>query len=111
MAKNFDGLRAKMSPERRVRNQARTEQLLAGLRLRRLREERKITQQEIARELKRTQAAISQLEKREDIRLSTWVEYIEATGGQLVMAVRYPNNIEIPVPPFIADQENRAAKH
>ncbi len=100
MAKKFNELRKKMSPERQERARVRTQRMLAGLRLRRLREERKITQQDLAEELHRTQAAISQIEQRADLLLSTLIEYIEATGGELVMTAKYPEG-EIPISPVV----------
>ena len=99
MTKKFSELRKRMSPERQERVQRRTQQMLAGVRLRRLREERRITQQELAKELHRTQAAISQMEQRADLLLSTLVDYIEATGGELVMTARYPEG-DVPISPI-----------
>lgn len=90
MTKKFSELRQSMAPERQERARRRTDRILAGLRLRKLREERKITQQQLAEELHRTQAAISQIEQRNDVLLSTLTEYIEATGGELVLVARYP---------------------
>lgn len=47
-----------------------------------VREAGKRTQAEIARELKVTQGAVSQLEKREDMLLSTLRSYLTATGAE-----------------------------
>lgn len=108
MAKKFSELRKKMSPEHQERARLRTQHMRAGMRLRRLREERRITQQELATELHRTQAAISQIEQRADLLLSTLVDYIEATGGELVMAARYPEG-DIPISPIITGREDMKA--
>lgn len=109
MAKKFADLREKMAPERRERARLRTKQMLAGLRLRRLREERRITQQELADELRRTQGAISQIEQRGDVLLSTLIEYIEATGGELILTARYPEG-DIPISPLVATEEQTTAQ-
>jgi DNA-binding XRE family transcriptional regulator len=47
-----------------------------------VREAGKRTQAEIARELKVTQGAVSQLEKRDDMLLSTLRSYLTATGAE-----------------------------
>ena len=84
------------------------EHLLAGLRLRELREERQISQEDLADRLERTQSAISQIEKRGDLLLSTFVQYIEATGGELVhFTVRYPEG-DVQVEPMTTGEEAQA---
>ncbi len=102
MTRKFDELRKKMSPEAQERARIRGEVMLAGVRLKELRKQLEITQQELAEALQRTQASISQMEQRDDMKLSTLIEYIEATGGELVMTARYPDDVEIPLAPLAA---------
>ncbi|MFO0689833.1 MAG: XRE family transcriptional regulator [Myxococcota bacterium] len=52
-----------------------------------IRQLRGTPQTSLAEKLSQSQAAISQLERREDIRLSTLRRYVEAMGGRLEMKV------------------------
>src|SRR5262245_53660856 len=70
----------------------RTAELIAEEKsLRQLREARERSQQEVARKLNINQAAVSKLERRTDMYLSTLRNYIEAMGGQLEIIAHFPN--------------------
>ena len=56
-----------------------------------LRRRRGLTQQEVGRRMGISQSDVSKLERRPDLRLSTLRGFVEATGGQLVLGVRYPD--------------------
>jgi predicted transcriptional regulator len=58
--------------------------------LRQLRVARERSQEEIAIKLHIKQAAVSKLERRTDMYLSTLRSYIEAMGGQLEIIARFP---------------------
>jgi predicted XRE-type DNA-binding protein len=60
--------------------------------LRRLREARALTQSTLAELLEMDQSEISRLERRSDMLLSTLKRFIEATGGELHLVVRYPDS-------------------
>ena len=76
--------------------------LTAGPALRTLREAQQISQEELAGRLERTQSAISQIEKRGDLLLSTFTQYVEAIDGELVhFTVRFPEG-DVQVAPFKA---------
>jgi ribosome-binding protein aMBF1 (putative translation factor) len=60
--------------------------------LRRLREARALTQSTLAQLLEMDQSEISRLERRSDMLLSTLKRFIEATGGELHLVVRYPDS-------------------
>ena len=62
----------------------------AGPALRRLREERGLTQGEMARRLGITQPEVSKLERRPDVRLSTMRAYVAALGGRLRLSASIP---------------------
>jgi transcriptional regulator with XRE-family HTH domain len=83
MAKNFKELQEKMSPERRARNEAAAKQMLAEMPLTELREARDMTQQHLAKILNVNQAAISKMERRADMYVSTLADFIKAMGGRL----------------------------
>ena len=90
MARNFEELRAKMSPERRARNEARAEEELAKMPLHQLRNAREMTQTRLAEVLEMDQGNISKLEKRTDMYLSTLRSYVEAMGGSLEIQAVFP---------------------
>ncbi len=68
-----------------------------GLRLQSLRQLQKTTQSSLARELGIGQTALSHLERRDDILLSTLEAYVEALGGQLHVAASFSNAELIPL--------------
>lgn len=63
---------------------------LRELSLKRLRELRRITQEELALALEIQQASVSKLEARGDMRLSTLYKVVEALGGRLELVARFP---------------------
>ena len=93
-------LRDKVKSGWRERSDEGTQNLHAGPRLRELREARQISQQELAARLDRTQSAISQIEKRDDLLLSTFTQYVEAIDGEFAhFLVRFPEG-DVQVAPF-----------
>ena len=90
MAKKFKELMDKMSPERRARIEARVRELEAEMPLDELREARQFTQEHLAKILKVRQAAVSKLERRADMYLSTLEKFVEAMGGELQIRAIFP---------------------
>ena len=79
--------------------------LITGPSLRTLRESQQISQEELAGRLDRTQSAISQIEKRSDLLLSTITQYVNAIDGQLIhFTVRFPEG-DVQVVPFEASTD------
>jgi transcriptional regulator with XRE-family HTH domain len=99
MAKKFSELRAKMSPDAQSRAAARTEAILVEMQLQELRKSRQVTQVEVALGMGVEQAAISKLERREDMYVSTLREYVKALGGELKLVASFPD-ADIQVHPF-----------
>ena len=99
MAKNFNELRAKMSPEAQSRSAARAEAMLVEMQLQELRKTRQVTQVEVAKAMNVEQAAVSKLERREDMYVSTLREYVKALGGELKLVASFPD-ADILVHPF-----------
>lgn len=99
MAKNFNELRAKMSPEAQSRSAARAEAMLVEMQLQELRKTRQVTQVEVAKAMNVEQAAVSKLERREDMYVSTLREYVKALGGELKLVASFPD-ADIQVHPF-----------
>jgi len=99
MAKKFSDLRARMSPEAQSRSAARAEAMLLELQLHELRKIRNATQTDVAKAMSVEQAAVSKLERREDMYVSTLRQYIQALGGELKLIASFPEG-EIQVHPF-----------
>jgi len=93
MAKNFRELEAKMSPEARARAKAKAERMLNDMALDELREALKLTQESLAESLHVNQAAISKVERRSDMLISTLRKIIEAMGGELEIRAILPAGV------------------
>jgi DNA-binding Xre family transcriptional regulator len=91
MARNFNELRQKMSPERRAKNDADTERMIREMPLDELRAARELTQQHLAQIFKSSQGSISRLERRTDMYISTLEKFIEAMGGKLEIRAVFPD--------------------
>ena len=83
MARNFKELEAKMSPLSRSRSNEKTQRLIDEMSLDQLRAARSLTQENLSSVLGVNLSAISKLERRADMYISTLRSYIEAMGGQL----------------------------
>jgi len=96
MAKNFRILRDKMSPESRARSHALAEKYRSKMPLNELREALDLTQVHLARLLRVNQAAVSKLERRTDMYVSTLQDFIRAMGGELKITATFPDgSVEI----------------
>jgi transcriptional regulator with XRE-family HTH domain len=92
MVIKLDEFVAKLPEEQREAIRKRTTELIAEeATLRQLREARARSQVEMAEKLHIKQAAVSKLERRTDMYLSTLRSYIEAMGGKLEIVARFPN--------------------
>lgn len=91
MAKSFKTLRERMSPESRERAHSKAEKLIEEMPLNELRAARKLTQEKLAANLNVKQAAVSKLERRADMYVSTLREFIGAMGGELEITARFPD--------------------
>jgi len=69
---------------------------LAVIEMTRLRESRKVTQEQLAGKLRVTQAAVSRLERRTDMHLSTLREFVRALGGEVeIRAVFHDGTVKL----------------
>lgn len=93
MAKKFRELEAKMSPAARARAEAKAERMLDDMALDELREALKLTQESLAESLHVNQAAISKVERRSDMLISTLRKIIEAMGGELEIRAILPAGV------------------
>jgi DNA-binding transcriptional regulator YiaG len=96
MAKSFKTLRERMSPGAQERAREKTASMMKDMALNELRSARELTQGALAEQLNLEQPAVSKLERRADMYVSTLRKYIEAMGGQLEIIARFPEgNVRI----------------
>ena len=92
MAKKLDDIMKDISPARRKKIEARTQELIAEqMTLRDVRKACKLTQERMAELLKIRQDSVSRLEKRTDLHISTLRSYITAMGGELKLIASFPD--------------------
>jgi len=84
-------VRRSLSPEREARIKAKVSAELARLPLAEVRKAQEMTQVRLAELLQVNQGAVSKLEQRSDMYLSTLRSYIEAMGGYLDIRAVFPN--------------------
>ena len=75
--------------ERRRRIDGMKGELLAEMPLHELRRARALTQQDLAKKLKVNQPAVSKIEQRADVYVSSLRAYIEAVGGKLKIVAEF----------------------
>src|SRR6202140_3664287 len=90
MPKNFRELETKMSPTARARAEAKAKKMLAEMPLDELREAQAMTQVHLAKILGVNQAAVSKLDRRTDMYVSTLQDFVNALGGELKITARFP---------------------
>lgn len=91
MAKPFKNLKQKNSPKALARAEQRAQKTLAEMPLHVLRAARLLTQESIANSLGINQAAVSKMERRADMYISTLRDFIAAMGGELEITARFPD--------------------
>jgi predicted transcriptional regulator len=88
----LDDFVAKLPKKEQKAIRKRTAELIAEeATLRQLREARERSQTEVAKQLHIKQAAVSKLERRTDMYLSTLRGFIEAMGGKLEIVAHFPD--------------------
>ncbi|OJW05628.1 MAG: hypothetical protein BGO49_22170 [Planctomycetales bacterium 71-10] len=92
MAIKADDFLASLPEDEQAEIRGRAAELLAEeATLRQLREAREQSQKDLAEKLGVNQAAVSKLERRSDLYLSTLRGYVEAIGGELEIVARFPD--------------------
>ena len=86
----FAELTKDISPERRWRIDDMKKELLAEMPLHELRRALELTQRDLAESLNVNQPAISKIEQRSDMFISSLRSYIEAAGGKLKIIAEFP---------------------
>lgn len=96
MARKWSEIRRTLSPEAEERIRTSVEEAPRVMSLYRVREARSLTQVSLAKILKVNQGAVSRLERRTDMYVSTLRNFIQAMGGQLQIKAIFPEaEIEI----------------
>ncbi len=90
MARNFDELRARMSPERRARNASDADEMIVDMLLSEIRREAGLTQVAVAESLGIRQPSLSKLESQDDMQISTLRRIVGALGGELELVAHLP---------------------
>jgi transcriptional regulator with XRE-family HTH domain len=90
MSRKFKELEARMSAESIARSDEIYARLKAEMALEELRGALRMTQQQLAKTLNVDQSAISKLERRTDMYVSTLERFIEAMGGRLEIRAVFP---------------------
>jgi len=106
MAHKWRDIRRTLSDEAEARIKQKVQEELAKIPLAEVRKARQMTQVRLAEVLQVNQGAISKLERRSDMYLSTLRSYIEAMGGQLEIRAVFPDG-EVMVEQF-ADLKQEA---
>lgn len=93
--KPFRSLAEKVTstPEGRARVDAYRRLMDAVVSLYRLREERGLTQIDVAKALDVTQGNVSRVENASDLYISTLARYVEALGGHLELTAVFPDQV------------------
>ncbi|KMN11666.1 XRE family transcriptional regulator [Pseudomonas helleri] len=91
MAKSFAELEARMTPEAQAGAQALYQQHLKEMPLHELRKAQELSQETLAKALNINQAAVSKMERRTDMYISTLRNYIRAMGGELEIIATFPD--------------------
>ena len=79
-----------MKPAARKAAAEKTKAMLEAMPLQELRHARHLSQEQLARTLSVKQAAVSKLEKRTDMYISTLRNFIKAMGGELEIVAKFP---------------------
>jgi transcriptional regulator with XRE-family HTH domain len=90
MGRNFNELRAKMSPDRRARAQVRAREMVVEMLLSELRRLAGLTQNDLADSLGIKQPTLSRLESQDDMQISTLRRIVSALGGELEIIAKLP---------------------
>lgn len=107
MGLNVEDVIAGLDPaERRKVEELAAEFISEEMTLRELRKARHLTQVSVARELGVSQDAVSRMEQRSDLLLSTLRRTVEAMGGSLSLVARFPDRPPVELS-GIAERESR----
>ena len=104
--RKWSDVKARIKPATRARIEAEGRRLSDDLHLSQLRKARGLTQEAMADLLGVSQAEVSKMERRTELYVGTLRKFIDALYGELVVAARFPDGVEIPIQ--LAEAEDAA---
>ena len=90
-------IKTRMKPATRTRIEVEASRLSDELHLAQLRKARGLTQEAVAELLGVSQAEVSKMERRSELYIGTLKKFIEAMNGELVLAARFADGVEVPI--------------
>lgn len=90
-------IKARLRPETRARIKMEADRLSEELHLAQLRKAKGLTQEAMAELLGVSQAEVSKVERRTELYVGTLRKFIEAMDGELVLAARFADGVEVPI--------------
>src|SRR5258708_35040037 len=90
-------IKARAGPEVQARIEAGARQLREELHLNQLRKAKGLTQETMAELLGVSQAEVSKMERRTELYVGTLRKFVEAMNGELVLAARFKDGVEVPI--------------
>ena len=93
----WSDIKARTKPETRRRIDSEAQRLSEDLHLSQLRRARGLTQETMAELLGVSQAEVSKMERRTELYVGTLRKFIEAMNGELIIAARFADGVEIPI--------------
>jgi DNA-binding transcriptional regulator YiaG len=99
-------IKARTKLETRRRIEAEAQRLSEDLHLSQLRKARGLTQETMAELLGVSQAEVSKMERRTELYVGTLRKFIEAMNGELVIAARFADGVEVPI--RLSEEEDAA---
>ena len=93
----WSDITARTKPDTRSRMEAEARRLSDDLHLSQLRKARGLTQETMAELLGVSQAEVSKMERRTELYVGTLRKFIEAMNGELVIAARFADGVEVPI--------------
>jgi len=99
-------IKARTKPETRRRIEAEAQRRSEDLHLSQLRKARGLTQETMAELLGVSQAEVSKMERRTELYVGTLRKFIEAMNGELVIAARFADGVEVPI--RLSEEEDAA---
>ena len=102
----WSDIKARIKPATRARIEAEGRRLSEDLHLSQLRKARGLTQETMAELPGVSQAEVSKMERRTELYVGTLRKFIEAMNGELVLAARFSDGVEIPIQ--LAEAEDAA---
>ena len=90
-------IKDRTKPETRARIEGEARRLSDDLHLSQLRKARGLTKEAMADLLGVTQDEVSKMERRTELYVGTLRKFIEAMNGELVIAARFADGVEVPI--------------